>query len=87
MVVEKNSLWTAVRTLTTTSQTLELLSYKSFFSIFLKTMFPLPADMNLYTSTVNIATSLVKPRKIIFFKLLLIMGEAFHFAWLVESRY
>ena len=37
-----------------------------FFSIFLKTMFPLP-DMNLYTSTVNIATSLVKPRKIIFF--------------------
>ena len=85
-MVEKNSLLTAVLTLTTTSQTLELLSYKSFFSIFLKTMFPLP-DMNLYTCTVNIATSLVKPRKIIFFKLLLIMGEAFHFAWLVESRY
>ena len=85
-MVEKNSLLTAVLTLTTTSETLELLSYKSFFSIFLKTMFPLP-DMNLYTSTVNIATSLVKHRKIIFFKLLLIMGEAFHFAWLVESRY
>ena len=41
-------------------------------------MFPLP-DMNLYTSTVNIATSLVKPCKIIFFKLLTNDGRGFSF--------
>ena len=41
-------------------------------------MFPLP-DTNLYTSTVNIATSLVKPCKIIFFKLLTNDGRGFSF--------
>ena len=41
-------------------------------------MYPLP-ELNLYTSTVNIATSLVKPCKIIFFKLLPNNGKGFWF--------
>ena len=41
-------------------------------------MFP-PPELNLYTSTVNIATSLVKPCKIIFFKLLPNNGRGFSF--------
>ena len=81
-MVKKNSLLTAVLPLTTTSQKFELLT-KLGFSIFLKTMFRL-LELNLYTCTVNIANILVKPCKIIFFKIFPNNWRGFSFR--VDSR-